>query len=522
MSSREWHLGNLISTANERARTLDAQNQGQAADIGLNSGEGPLLDAIANISHSLMADPGKRADLDASLATYVRKMESAADPRTSLGQAMIGDAKSAVAEAKELINATDLSKAEGVVGKAAAVMGLATAVEQTLSAPFSRIPFPAMLAVRVWDLSIGLPHGHAHPPTMGTPLPSIGPILKIGLFGLGISGATKTKINGEFAARCGDLGIGVWCGGYFPIYTILLGSSSVWIEGMRAARAVVDLTLHCIGTRLRAINDAPLGIPLGFPVGIVGLTGTVNTNVLIGGFPLPSLTSIILGLALRPIFAGLGKVAGAVRNKIAAKAAREAAEKAEKEAAERAAREAAEAAAPKGLPKPLKPKSLEPEYKNENILEEVVQGRTWIPIGKDGPKGGPVKYLSDTERAAEKLIVKRDVDGVVKLFKADGTPFDTSKAVNARGGPRAIYVMDTNGNLYASNYQKVWEYHHSTLGQGKDVAGAGNIEVQNGVVKYIDRGSGHYKPHPEHLQQTVDELRLKGLDIPDNIIRDGF
>jgi hypothetical protein len=309
MSSRERHLGNLISTANERARTLEAQNQGQPVATGLNGGEGPLLDSITNISHGLMAEPGNRSGVEAGLANYMRVVESAVDSRTSLGQAMIGDARSAVGESLDLINATDWSKAKGVLGKPLAVLGLAIAVEQKLSAPFSRIPFPALPAVRVWDLSIGLPHGHAHPPTNGTPWPSIGPILKIGLFGVGISGAMKTKINGEFAARCGDLGVGLWCGGYFPIYTILLGSSSVWIEGARAARMAVDVTLHCIGTRLKAITDAPLGIPLGFPVGLVGLTGTVNTNVIIGGFPLPSLTSLILGLALRPVFAGLGIVA---------------------------------------------------------------------------------------------------------------------------------------------------------------------------------------------------------------------
>jgi Bacterial EndoU nuclease len=100
-----------------------------------------------------------------------------------------------------------------------------------------------------------------------------------------------------------------------------------------------------------------IGIPLGMPVGFMpGLTGTHNTSVLIGGFPLPSLTSIIVGLALRPVFAGLGKVVGAARNKI--KAARAAA-KAEKEAAEKAAREAAEAAKKEAAEKAAKKEAAE-------------------------------------------------------------------------------------------------------------------------------------------------------------------
>ena len=60
------------------------------------------------------------------------------------------------------------------------------------------------------------------------------------------------------AARCGDMGLGVWCGGYFPMYEVFLGSSNVWIEGNRAGRVGVDITKHCIFSAPKP-NDPPTG-----------------------------------------------------------------------------------------------------------------------------------------------------------------------------------------------------------------------------------------------------------------------
>ncbi len=137
------------------------------------------------------------------------------------------------------------------------------------------------------------------PPAPPVPLPSTGPIIPIPI----LSGASRTLINGMPAARCGDMGLGIWCGGYFPMYEVFLGSSSVWIEGARAGRLAVDITKHCIFTSPKP-SDPPIG-PM------VGVTIAASGNVLIGGVPMPSLLSLALAAALKALMKGLGKAARA-------------------------------------------------------------------------------------------------------------------------------------------------------------------------------------------------------------------
>ncbi|MCP3922107.1 MAG: hypothetical protein GY714_05920 [Desulfobacterales bacterium] len=59
----------------------------------------------------------------------------------------------------------------------------------------------------------------------------------------------------------------------------------------------------------------------------------------------------------------------------------------------------------------------------------------------------------------------------------------------------------------------VGKFHHSSLLGGKSVASAGEITVKNGIVHKITRKSGHYMPEEKYLQQFVDELKVKGVNL---------
>ena len=186
-------------------------------------------------------------------------------------------------------------------------MGMLSAVDQAagrLLNPLANL-LPGFPALRVGDMAIGLPHAHMHPPNLippnpvPIPLPSAGPVIPIPI----MSGSTTTYIGGQPAARCGDMGAGIWCGGFFPMYETFLGSSNVFVDGERACRVGVDITKHCIFTSPRP-QDPPLGP-------FVGTTVSGCFNVLIGGVPMPSLTQMAIGGLFKGLFKGLKKLGGA-------------------------------------------------------------------------------------------------------------------------------------------------------------------------------------------------------------------
>lgn len=288
-----------------------------------------------------------------------------------------------------------IAEADGALQTVGAVFGALGALEQTLSVAFSMIPFPAFPAVRITDMAVGLPHAHMHPPNLippnpvPVPLPSAGPVIPIPF----ISGAATVLINNLPAARCGDMGIGIWCGGYFPMYEIFLGSSSVWLEGARAARIGIDITKHCIFSTPKP-NDPPVG-PM------VGTTVSASPNTIVGGIPMPSLTGMAVGKAFGAMFKGLGKL------KNLGKAADDIAE----EAAEAASR-------PGALSRPM---GFEDEITEQFAVPEQVLGhRELLDIAQSvNPNNGTVNcgHIID---AVEGRLSGRSPNQIALTMKEDG------------------------------------------------------------------------------------------------------
>ena len=125
----------------------------------------------------------------------------------------------------------------------------------------------------------------------------------------------------------------------------------------------------------------------------------------------------------------------------------------------------------------------------------------------------PVHYMDETEREAHRLFV--DADG--RLRQADdGSLFDTTTEQTVRSQGRAIFVMDGNGNLYATTRQEVGVIHHSSLLAGADVAGAGEIRVVGGRLTEMSDQSGHYTPAAATNDRALQALRAQGLQPGDD------
>lgn len=105
-------------------------------------------------------------------------------------------------------------------------------------------PFPAATMLKI---ALGIPHAHVkHPPSGPPPLPPI-PLPPLGPVMVG--NCISVLINSMPAARCGDYGFNPTCCGIIPplsaMFEIVTGSSKVYIGGKRAARANIDITMHC-------------------------------------------------------------------------------------------------------------------------------------------------------------------------------------------------------------------------------------------------------------------------------------
>jgi hypothetical protein len=133
--------------------------------------------------------------------------------------------------------------------------------------------------------------------------------------------------------------------------------------------------------------------------------------------------------------------------------------------------------------------------------------------------GKVVEYFSKERLEKHRLFVR---DGLLRRV-LDGTPFDTrSASTHWSGHGRAKFVMDEHGNLYASLAQEVGRLHHSSFLAGKPVAGAGELEVRDGIPLIVTRKSAHYKPTLEMLLQVREMFREQGIDVGGVTFEDGF
>ncbi len=133
--------------------------------------------------------------------------------------------------------------------------------------------WPKFPVAHFGSLYVGLPHGHAHPPSFGIPLPSIGIVL-LGTY-------LKVLVGGLPAARADDLGIAPTCCGLAPFFEIKLGSSKVFIGGARAAR-VTDLCLPCTVDPMKGLDLMQIA---GMALQVVNIAADITDAVNDSGAP---------------------------------------------------------------------------------------------------------------------------------------------------------------------------------------------------------------------------------------------
>jgi len=208
-------------------------------------------------------EPVPPADLKHTIAAGMQKANQGAQAINSAAQALSSATSvlGTVADPGAAIAGAFGGAADEKMSKL--VSGLAAALGE----------FPA---ATMTGMALGIPHAHVKHPPSGppplppTPFPPTGPVM----FGVNVT----VLINNKPVARCGDYGLNPTCCGVVPplsaLYEITTGSSNVYIGGSRAARANIDITMHCFH-----VPSPKVSVKLGKLAGVANKVGKVAGKV---------------------------------------------------------------------------------------------------------------------------------------------------------------------------------------------------------------------------------------------------
>ena len=122
----------------------------------------------------------------------------------------------------------------------------------------------------------------------------------------------------------------------------------------------------------------------------------------------------------------------------------------------------------------------------------------------DQDRSSGVIYLSVAQREERRITIN---NGLVYSNNGKLVSETKSKKQNLNN-----YVMDSAGRFYLFDEFTNPHIRHSSIFDGEPVAGAGNIQISNGHIIYIDSDSGHY-PSKKLFPNVLTELKARGVDV---------
>lgn len=108
-----------------------------------------------------------------------------------------------------------------------------------------------------------------------------------------------------------------------------------------------------------------------------------------------------------------------------------------------------------------------------------------VTLEKDKARGIYEYYLNEEQREARRFTFDQDGNTVLP----DGRKLVMTKNNHSN---QMNYVMDSAGNFYLFDEFTCPKIRHGSLLAGAPVSGAGNLEINDGRITYIDSDSGHY------------------------------
>ncbi|MCE0724368.1 MULTISPECIES: hypothetical protein [Legionella] len=173
--------------------------------------------------------------------------------------------------------------------------------------------------------------------------------------------------------------------------------------------------------------------------------------------------------------------------------------------------------APKSLSQLLEPaqRNLEDAEKQDaymrKALSEARAKKEILSINKESQEADrelQIRYLSPEERAKHNIVI-RD-----KRFLQNGEPVNTSGMISHGKRGYAAFTLNANGELYIfAHNEGIDHIAHSSMTAGSPVVAAGEIKIENGVLKAITTHSGHYRPSLFNLYRALEYFSHNKVDI---------
>lgn len=147
--------------------------------------------------------------------------------------------------------------------------------------------------------------------------------------------------------------------------------------------------------------------------------------------------------------------------------------------------------------------------------------------------GVTTHYMSEAEREQTEIGVNKDG----KILDAQGALLDTTKAsgigtLDGEAAGKHIYVMNQGGEFRqadpwankkvvptSSVKANAATIQHTSFEAGADVAGAGEMRVENGELQQLSDASGHYRPDGTMFRQSLDQLEGKGVNMDKTAVK---
>ncbi len=117
-------------------------------------------------------------------------------------------------------------------------------------------------------------------------------------------------------------------------------------------------------------------------------------------------------------------------------------------------------------------------------------------------------FLDERQRAELRVIISSGT------FMKNGTNFDTSLMHSHNKPGFGAFTLNANGELSVFVHNRMRDrIAHSSMNSGVPVVAAGEIQIEDGVLKKITTHSGHYRPSLFNVYRLLEHFSQSGIDI---------